>query len=843
MKDDDPEFADSSSSENDDDTDVSSVLYMVMVFLLKWQYMFNVSDNALSVLIKFLHKFILIIIKVAKTKDDITDFTKNIPTSLYVVRKRVGLSNKCFKMFSSCPTCHSINSNLDTKTCRNIQFPANPNASICNSNLLKTVKKKDRIELKPLKIYFYQPIKSSLSFNFQREGFIEAIGHWKVRLESIPDDWMADVYDGKVWKELKETGFFDSPYNLAVTLNVDWFQPYQRVKDSVGVLYLCIANLPRSLRYKQENVILVGIIPGPKEPKLTINSYLAPLVDDLKEFWTGINIMLPSGCNVIVRVCLICVSCDIPAIRKVCGFVGHQARLGCSKCLCEFSHPQGGGLQCSGSFGEWDLRNLEDHKQRSEESLQCKSQNALNKFSSKYGVRFSALLNIPYFNPVRCHVIDPMHNLLLGTSKHMLEVWVKLDLLTTSSFDIIEKAASLLSCPNDVGRLPLKIGSSFSGFTADQWKMWTLAYSAVVLKGVIPDNHLVVWLLFVRACTILCSRVLKKSDLEMAYNYLKQFCLKFIDIYGYEHFTPNMHMHMHLKDCCIDFGSIYGFWCFAFERYNGILGSFHTNNRNVESQLMKKFICQQQVFKLQFPKEFQDISDLLNLSNREKGSLKVEEVVPDTINKLNALSNYTLVELQTAFNDTLYFCIENGINLLPKVYEKVLSLEQVSHMKQFYSLLYPKHSMVHFSHFYEYSTSASLFSESYNSGSKRNSIYISLWSGNCNSSSNNFVKRVCRINYFLKHAATLSHIETSSTVSSTHILCHVSWYKTHVKADWFGQSAIVCRNELEKESLFSFIPLQRLMAPCAFGYFTLKFDSDTSETVLVAVPIPFHRCI
>ena len=70
---------------------------------------------------------------------------------------------------------------------------------------------------------------------------------------------------------------------------------------------------------------------------------------------------------------------------------------------------------------------------------------------------------------------------------------------------------------------------------------------------------------------------------------------------------------------------------------------------------MKKFICQQQVFKLQFPKEFQDISDLLNLSNREKGSLKVEEVVPDTINKLNALSNYTLVELQTAFNDTLIF--------------------------------------------------------------------------------------------------------------------------------------------------------------------------------------------
>lgn len=167
---------------------------------------------------------------------------------------------------------------------------------------------------------------------------------------------------------------------------------------------------------------------------------------------------------------------------------------------------------------------------------------------------------------------------------------------------------------------------------------------------------------------------------------------------------------------------------------------------------------------------------------------------------------------------TLYFSTGKGINLLPKVYEKVLSLQQIGHMKPFYSLLYPKHSMVHFSHFYEYSTSASLFGESYNSGSKRNSVYTSLWPRNCSStsSSNNFVNRVCRINYFLKHTVTLSHTETKSIVRSTHILCHVAWFKAHVNTDWFGQSAIVCKNQFEEESLLSFIPLQHLMAPCAF---------------------------
>ena len=35
---------------------------------------------------------------------------------------------------------------------------------------------------------------------------------------------------------------------------------------AVGAIYLCILNLPQSERYKRENMLLVGIIPGPHEP-------------------------------------------------------------------------------------------------------------------------------------------------------------------------------------------------------------------------------------------------------------------------------------------------------------------------------------------------------------------------------------------------------------------------------------------------------------------------------------------------------------------------------------------------------------------------------------------------
>ena len=40
--------------------------------------------------------------------------------------------------------------------------------------------------------------------------------------------------------------------------------------------------------------------------------------------------------DLLVQAALLCVVCDIPAARKVCGFVGHRASKGCSKCLLSF---------------------------------------------------------------------------------------------------------------------------------------------------------------------------------------------------------------------------------------------------------------------------------------------------------------------------------------------------------------------------------------------------------------------------------------------------------------------------------------------------------------------------
>lgn len=134
---------------------------------------------------------------------------------------------------------------------------------------------------------------------------------------SIPRDCLCDIYDGQIWQEfLSESNgnFLSFPHRYLLTINVDWFQPFSHVQYSVGAIYLVIQNLPHEIRCKQENMILVGLIPGPKEPSLTINSYFTPLVLELQQAWdTGFNMKYHANKVINIRLAISCVVCDMPA--------------------------------------------------------------------------------------------------------------------------------------------------------------------------------------------------------------------------------------------------------------------------------------------------------------------------------------------------------------------------------------------------------------------------------------------------------------------------------------------------------------------------------------------------
>ena len=148
--------------------------------------------------------------------------------------------------------------------------------------------------------------------------------------------------------------------------------------------------------------------------------------------------------------------------------------------------------------------------------------------------------NYHYYDVIRMSIIDPTHNLLLGTTQHVVSVWKQKDILDLQK---IQSIVDSFVTPSDVGRIPMKIVSGFSQFTADQWRNWTLLYSLASLKGTIPLEHYDCWLLFVQASHLLCQRSITKQQVNQADMLLLEFCNTFERLYCTENLNMNLHLH------------------------------------------------------------------------------------------------------------------------------------------------------------------------------------------------------------------------------------------------------------------------------------------------------------
>ena len=123
---------------------------------------------------------------------------------------------------------------------------------------------------------------------------------------------------GEILKGADGTRFMSYERNLALMMNVGWFQSFKPY--SIGVIYLAIMNLPRAERFRRENIIVVGILPGPGEPS-SLNPFLVPVVAELKELWDEGIELCHSGSPTVPQkffAALLLVACDVPAARKLC---------------------------------------------------------------------------------------------------------------------------------------------------------------------------------------------------------------------------------------------------------------------------------------------------------------------------------------------------------------------------------------------------------------------------------------------------------------------------------------------------------------------------------------------
>lgn len=162
---------------------------------------------------------------------------------------------KCFSIYRYDECVLNVEGQTTSAKCSYVEFPNHTQhgrRKPCGEFLLKHVTLLDgTTKLYPYKSYCYKSIQESLQNCVKRPGFQGLCEKWRSRKQQ--PGFMTDVFDGKIWHEFQTSSkniFLKHRNNYALMLNLDWFQPFEHVKYSVGVLYAVLLNLPRSERFK-----------------------------------------------------------------------------------------------------------------------------------------------------------------------------------------------------------------------------------------------------------------------------------------------------------------------------------------------------------------------------------------------------------------------------------------------------------------------------------------------------------------------------------------------------------------------------------------------------------------
>lgn len=197
---------------------------------------------------------------------------------------------------------------------------------------------------------------------------------------------------------------------------------------------------------------------------------------------------LPNG-HKTVRAALLCISCDIPAGKKVCGFKGFGTTRGCNRCFKNFE-----GDRFNKSYADFDRRSWpkcsnSEHRKQAEEIRKANTLGAREELETKYRIRYTCLLELPYYDAIQMStIVDPLHNLYLDTVKHVLkDVWLGRGIVSHCSLELLQDKMDQIMSPQDIGRISQKIASNFEGFTGNQW---TELYSLIVLRMFLQCNIL-----------------------------------------------------------------------------------------------------------------------------------------------------------------------------------------------------------------------------------------------------------------------------------------------------------------------------------------------------------------
>jgi Transposase family tnp2 len=265
------------------------------------------------------------------TEGNILDESDPTLLHAYALKLEEHLTDKAFNKLRFIFPQSPIDSLKNTEKCvqflssfQPVRYHCCPSSCICYTGPYKTLKKCPKCNTDcykadgttPQAIFEYLPIIPHLHTMLASTSHATKMQYWS-KHEADPT---------------KLTNIF------ALGLSADGFGPFKCHTKTAWPIILFNYNLPPNELFLKWNIILIGVVPGPKKP-CDFDSFLWPLVQELLQLEIGV-----SAFNAITKVVfllhayLIIVFGNIPAVSMIMHMKGHNALSPCHMCTIKGVH-------------------------------------------------------------------------------------------------------------------------------------------------------------------------------------------------------------------------------------------------------------------------------------------------------------------------------------------------------------------------------------------------------------------------------------------------------------------------------------------------------------------------
>ncbi|QRW01118.1 Transposase family Tnp2 protein [Ceratobasidium sp. AG-Ba] len=467
--------------------------------------------------------------------------------------------------------------------------------------------------------FYYSPLIPQLQALYRSPEMLEKLQYRSTVENASEPGVFEDVYDGEHYRRLRNKQLnpgdpykiLDNPEDLALGLSTDGFTLFKRRRRGLSTAWPIIFinyNIHPRYRVRLENVICVGVIPGPKQCK-DLNSFLAPVLDELLLLERGVVSLRTAperiGCTVefVLRAFLIIIFGDIPAISKLLALKGHNAKVPCRACYAK-------GYLCKlpkNSVYYIPLRYPGDAEGFPPELLVMRTHNAFlrhyealddledrqgrrKKYAQEYGINDRPIFaHLKSFDLAQCAPYDIMHLLFENLVPNMIKHWIgkfkNLDegngnyRLSENVWNEIGRLTTEATCTIPaafVGTLP-DIAQDRTLYKAEAYSFWIQYIAPILLLNRLPEPYYEHFLLM-RDIVILSVQLnITTEQVDELEKMVNQWVIdyeKYYYQYQYDRLPAcplTIHALLHIPYYIRKTGPLWASWAFVMERFCGHL--------------------------------------------------------------------------------------------------------------------------------------------------------------------------------------------------------------------------------------------------------------------------------